>query len=411
MRPHLFRLLLFAVLAVCVAQPAQAKEELKVKKWTYVCESDENGPSMRIWAASESREAPGGFIMSRFADDCAKVFFLAVVEVGRKGQPQQAASGAMRVDEKSIHAFQYNVSYAKEKNLAYVSVASVANQTALMDEMRQGNVLRVKVTINGVDTILRIPLAGFAEVAGKQVEACASQPVGQGGKQGAPAAKGDKKDKEDGGGSGTGFFINDQGYLITNYHVVKGAKNLVCEYQTNKYPAKLVKVDAINDLAILKIEAQPKAVLRFREGKPVRTGEEVVAVGFPLYGFVTTHPSVTTGTVNSTVGLGDDSRWLQMTAPIQPGNSGGPLLDMSGNVVGVVVATLDALKLAKVAGTLPQNINFAIRTPLVKSFLEINEVAYSTAPSAEQDLKVVDITDRTLPAVVLVLNLPDKPEK
>ena len=94
--------------------------------------------------------------------------------------------------------------------------------------------------------------------------------------------------------------------------------------------------------------------------------------------------NVTTGTVSALAGIGNDTRLLQITVPIQPGNSGGPLLDQSGHVVGIIVSKLDAIKVAKATGDLPQNINFAINGAVAKSFLDANSVEYELASSGKR---------------------------
>jgi hypothetical protein len=92
---------------------------------------------------------------------------------------------------------------------------------------------------------------------------------------------------------------------------------------------------------------------------------------------------------------------MQITAPVQPGNSGGPLLDMSGNVVGVVVAKLDALKVAEVTGDIPQNVNFAINASVARTFLDAQSVDYETAAS-EEALSVSRVAERARRSTVLV---------
>jgi len=93
----------------------------------------------------------------------------------------------------------------------------------------------------------------------------------------------------------------------------------------------------------------------------VTSGDQVVAIGYPLHGLLTSDLTVTTGIISSLAGLHNDTRFLQISAPVQPGNSGGPLHDSSGNIVGVVSAKLDALRIVKATGDIPQNINFASR--------------------------------------------------
>jgi hypothetical protein len=107
----------------------------------------------------------------------------------------------------------------------------------------------------------------------------------------------------------------------------------------------------------------------------------VIALGFPLPGLLASDVNVSLGTVSALSGLANDSSKLQISAPIQPGNSGGPLLDHSGNVVGVVVSKLDALQVAKITGDIPQNINFAVKGELAQVFLRAQSISFATAKS------------------------------
>ncbi len=104
----------------------------------------------------------------------------------------------------------------------------------------------------------------------------------------------------------------------------------------------------------------------------MRQGEDIVVYGFPLPGVLSSGGNVSTGNVTALTGLGDDSRFLQISAPVQPGNGGGPLLDRSGNVVGVVVSKLNALSVASATGDVPQNVNFAIKASVALAFLELS---------------------------------------
>lgn len=93
-------------------------------------------------------------------------------------------------------------------------------------------------------------------------------------------------------------------------------------------------------------------------------------------------------------GMGDDVRFIQVSAPVQSGNSGGPLLDQSGNLVGVVTAKLNALKVAMRAGDLPQNVNFAVKAAILSAFLDANRVAYTLGVTAATPLAPADIADQ-----------------
>ena len=139
------------------------------------------------------------------------------------------------------------------------------------------------------------------------------------------------------------------------------------------------------------IKSSPALCLR--GGRGPRAGEPVVAIGFPLKGLLGSDPIVTSGTISALAGLGNDRRTIQITAPVQPGNSGGPLLGENGSVVGVVVAKLDAIEVAKAIGDIPQNVNFAVSLGTLQPFLNANGVRYelddSTVTKATADIATV----------------------
>ncbi len=179
---------------------------------------------------------------------------------------------------------------------------------------------------------------------------------------------------------GTGFYVSDQGYILTNDHVVRGCKKLVT--RDGKILA-LVNSNITSDLALLKTGTTPKTVAIFRLGPPPKVGDMVVVYGFPLPSILSSEGNVTEGILNATTGLGDNPNFVQISAPVQPGDSGGPLLDSSGHVIGVVVAKLDASKVAKVTGDVPQNVNFAVHWSEVRAFLDEGGVTYRKATSVE----------------------------
>jgi S1-C subfamily serine protease len=155
---------------------------------------------------------------------------------------------------------------------------------------------------------------------------------------------------------------------------------------------RIVSTDEANDLALLIAPSRFKDAVTIRNAA-VHTGDGIVAIRYPFYGILSTDFTVTTGIVSSLGGIGNDSRYLQISAAVQPGNSGGPLIDTSGNVVGVVTEKLDAIKLAKITGSIPENINFAIKTGALRDFLDKNAVEYLTAaPGVE--LKTADIANK-----------------
>jgi Leucine-rich repeat (LRR) protein len=169
--------------------------------------------------------------------------------------------------------------------------------------------------------------------------------------------------------SGTGFFITNDGYLLTNHHVVKGASHISIKIEKGWLSAKVVKVDNQNDLAVLKVDGK-FAALPVVSSRKVGLGDEVFTVGFPQIDVQGVSAKYTKGNISSLTGIKDDPRRFQISVPIQPGNSGGPLVDEYGNVVGVVVQRLNALKLLKETGRIPQNVNYAVKSSFANSFLQ-----------------------------------------
>lgn len=203
--------------------------------------------------------------------------------------------------------------------------------------------------------------------------------------------------------TGTGFIISKSGHVLTNHHVVDGCKEIRAQIPVSEVAVTpVVARDPRNDLALLKLSSLPTInIAIFRDGQVVRQGDSVVAVGFPLHGVLASGVNLTTGTVSALAGLGDDTRFLQISAPIQPGNSGGPLLDLSGNVVGVVVSKLDAIRVAKAIGDIPQNVNFAINATVARGFLDAKGVKYETAPSNKK-LEAADVGELAKKFTVVV---------
>jgi len=172
------------------------------------------------------------------------------------------------------------------------------------------------------------------------------------------------------GTTGTGFVVGARGYVLTNRHVVRGCQAVRVRPEGGlARSATVVALDPDDDLALLRTDTTFGAVAAFRGGRDPRAGEEVVAVGYPLNGLLADQAHVTTGSISALAGLYNDLHELTISTPVQPGNSGGPLLDAYGNVVGVVVTKLNARVVQETTGDLPQNVNFAIKGNVAREFL------------------------------------------
>ena len=203
--------------------------------------------------------------------------------------------------------------------------------------------------------------------------------------------------------SGTGFFVSKAGHVLTNAHVVEGCQSVsVQPIGAPRQETYVVSQDRGADLALLRSSTRPSHTAIFRNGKSVRVGNDVIAFGFPLSGLLSDSGNLTKGSITALSGLGDSTSQVQISAPVQAGNSGGPLIDYSGNVVGVVVSKLSALKVAEITGDLPQNINFAIKRRIVEAFLDSHDVDYLSAQSLEH-LDAADIAEAAKKYTVRVL--------
>lgn len=208
--------------------------------------------------------------------------------------------------------------------------------------------------------------------------------------------------------SGTGFFVNAEGWLATNAHVVDGCSSIT----VGTFGTVVQKqVDTQNDLAIVRVSVPPSSIkgIAIRHAPP-RLGEDVAALGYPLSGLLSDNVKITTGNINSLVGMENDTRYLQISTPIQPGNSGGPLLDKAGNLLGINTATLGT-KFAVNSGILPQNVNFALRASVLELFLQARGVVYQTVESAEAPLATADLADKASPSVIQILCYGQKNEE
>ena len=210
--------------------------------------------------------------------------------------------------------------------------------------------------------------------------------------------------KEKGFSTGTGFFVSTDGYLITNYHVIEDSKRvLVVTLDNKEIEAQVIKVDPANDVALLKVKATTKP-LPFADQTNLSKGEEVFTLGYPLIMIQGQEQKATFGRINSLSGIADDIRFIQIDVPIQHGNSGSPLINMNGQVIGVITATLDQLTTLRASGSLPQSVNYALKfdyiIPLLRYYLRDTSPKH---PTIDTKQKVIDLIKIAEPSVVLII--------
>ena len=198
-----------------------------------------------------------------------------------------------------------------------------------------------------------------------------------------------KKKPKPSGTSGSGFFISKLGHVITNQHIVSKCKEVTVRDNSKKQvTATVLETDRSNDLALLRISnmqmasVETKSLIRklgikvvplasdgLMRAEDVELGEDVLVAGYPYGEVFSDDIKVNKGIVSGLRGMGDDTGQFQIDAAVQPGNSGGPIYDENGNIVGVVVSQLNKMKFAKATGSMPENVNFGIKASTVRQFL------------------------------------------
>lgn len=180
--------------------------------------------------------------------------------------------------------------------------------------------------------------------------------------------------------SGTGFFISDEGHIITNNHVISGCEKVRAHQSGETLETLKIANDRENDLALLKVRSQPDHVFSLSDDDPYPL-QDVVVAGFPFGERVSSSLKFTKGIISSLSGIGNNYSELQIDAAIQPGNSGGPILDENGDVIAVAVAKLDMKKILKDYGVIPENTNFGIKASAVKNLLLGNGIEINKSES------------------------------
>ena len=178
--------------------------------------------------------------------------------------------------------------------------------------------------------------------------------------------------------SGTGFYVSNNGHIITNEHVINGCNLVKVHVDGQTINARKIATDPQNDLALLKVEHQPPFVFALSSSGAFPL-QDIIVAGYPFGERVSSSVKFTKGIVSSLAGLGNNYSEMQIDAALQPGNSGGPIVDENGNVIGVAVAKLDMKKIFKDYGVIPENTNFGVKVSVVKNLLQGNAVIPKSA--------------------------------
>lgn len=203
---------------------------------------------------------------------------------------------------------------------------------------------------------------------------------------------------------GTAWALTHR-HIVTNFHVINGMKNLrILTSDKKEVPVKVVLVDKQNDLAVLSFQDKSLQIkpLPLALTRP-RLGTQVFTIGYPHPNLMGTSPKLTSGLINATTGLADDPRTYQMSVPVQSGNSGGPLINMRGEVVGVITSKLSAQKMFEWTGDIPQNVNYAIKINHLSALiskLETDEQVKAGGTIKDQTLET--LADNVVGSVIII---------
>jgi S1-C subfamily serine protease len=203
-------------------------------------------------------------------------------------------------------------------------------------------------------------------------------------------------------GFGTGFFISKKGHILTCYHVVEDSDRIEVKVGDALHSAKVIRKDSINDLAVLKIAGSFPS-LAFSGKQIAKMGQEAFTIGYPNPVLQGVNAKLTKGSVSSLTGFQDDLRLYQISIPVQPGNSGAPLLDMNGDVIGIIVAMLDAKTAFRMSGSIPQNVNYAVKSTYARALLDSLPEVGGSLLSAHAERPFDSVVERVKKCIVMVL--------
>jgi len=214
--------------------------------------------------------------------------------------------------------------------------------------------------------------------------------------------------------SGSGFLISTGGLVITNFHVIEGSDKIDILFPDKNITktASLVLKDKNNDIAVLKVEEfnyndifNANIPYSFVDINSVNVGQEVYTLGFPLGSIMGSNARLSTGRINSLYGIQDDPRLFQIGNPLQPGNSGGPLFNNNGKLVGIVVSSLNAKYFYENLGIIPQNVNFAIKVSYLKNLIGMTADSEEIVnrESSMKNLSMEEQVEKLNPFIVQIL--------
>tara|TARA_R110000803_G_scaffold193218_1_gene256155 strand:- start:865 stop:1902 length:1038 start_codon:yes stop_codon:yes gene_type:complete len=206
--------------------------------------------------------------------------------------------------------------------------------------------------------------------------------------------KEDENPSKGSAGTGTGFFVDGEGHIITNYHVIKHSNNKVkIMFKHEEIDTKVIAYDELLDIALLKAKVKSKHYIKFSNTSP-KKAQSILVAGYPYGKFISDDLKITSGIINSLKGIQNNTSMLQIDATINPGNSGGPIVDkVSGSLVGVATMKLSKDFTKEAFGQESENTNYGIKSSQVRDFLEANNIDISIKSNK---LKISELEEATV---------------
>ena len=327
-----------ACLTGCLSGPAAAAD------WWWI---GLNGDApMRVVTYVDQETAAAG------KDGGLEVWVLAIGESALpNGQQHQATRYGLRCRQQSLAALG-RIAYDSAGSALPLADPPPENFTrAVAGSIGESILQLVCGRPSGMEMRVADPVAHAAQYFGVAVERSARPDGSPGGEARANLS------------IGTGFFVGPQGHVLTSYHVVEGAARIACRTSAGDiFPATVERASRTNDLALLRVEHRPASYLTLAPPGSLRAGDRVFTIGYGAANFLgVNEPRFTEGAIIALSGYGAEDVYMQISVPVQPGNSGGPLVNEHGQVVGIVAAQAAVDAFLEAEGTLPQSINWAVK--------------------------------------------------
>jgi TPR repeat protein len=201
----------------------------------------------------------------------------------------------------------------------------------------------------------------------------------------------------------TGFLVTPAGYLLTARHAVEKASRVEVVHAEQSYPAQIILQDESTDVAVLKIEGTHFPCLPLVSSAAAKTGDWVFTMGFPQIQVQGSEGKFTEGSISALSGLRDNPRFFQISVPIQPGNSGGPLVNERGEVVGLIVSRLDDVGALMATGAVPQTVNYSLKSSFILPLIESVPGLVERLPKASATTDRPVAIQTAIRAVVLIV--------